>query len=347
MNRHFGRHLAVLGILALFAAAPVAAQDSTGYHVTQRYTVGGDGGWDYLTVDTDAHRLYVSRGTHVQVINLDNGTLAGDILNTPGVHGIAVAPSLNRGFTSNGRDSSVTIFDLRTLAMIGNVKVTGANPDAIVLDPVSNRVFTMNGRSASATAIDAAMGTVEGTVILNGRPEFAVADGRGRIYVNIEDSSAVVAFNARTLQVEARWSLAPCEEPSGLAIDRQHRRLFSVCGNGMMAISNADTGRLITTVPIGRGVDGAGFDPGSQNAFASAGGDGVLSIVHEDSPDHYTLLGNAPTQRGARTMTVDERAHHIYLSTAEFGPAPAPVAGQRPQRPPMIPGSFVVLVVER
>ena len=347
MNRYLGRQLAVLGTLAVFAAVPAAAQDNTGYHVTHRYTVGGEGGWDYLTPDTAGHRLYVSRSTHVQVINTDDGTLAGDIQNTLGVHGIAIASDLNRGFTSNGRDSSVTVFDLRSLATISNVKITGANPDAILYEPMTRRVFTMNGRSANASAIDAATGALAGVVELHGRPEFAQADGRGRIYVNIEDSSQIVAFNARTLQVEARWSIAPCDGPSGLALDREHNVLFSVCGNGMMAVVDANTGRLITTLPIGRGVDGAGFDPGSQNAFASCGGDGVMTVVHEDSPNHFTLVGNAPTQRGARTVGVDVRTHRIYLPTAEFGPVPAAVAGQRPGRPPVIPNSFVVLVVEK
>lgn len=332
-------------VTGLLLAGAAAAQ-APAYHLATRFAVSGDGGWDYLAVDTTAHRLYVSRGTHVQVVNTDDGTLAGDLLNTPGVHGIALAPALGRGFTSNGRDTSVTIFDLRTLAVIGNVKVTGANPDAIIFEPVSGRVFTMNGRSGTATAINAATGQVEGTVQLTGKPEFAQHDGQGRIYVNIEDSSAIWGFNARTLAVETRWPLAPCQEPTGLAIDRAHHRLFAACGNSMMAVVDAGNGRVLTTVPIGAGADGAGFDPGTQMAFASGGGEGVLTVVHEDSPTQFRVAASVATQRSARTMTVDERTHRVYLSAAEFGPTPAAVAGQRPQRPPMVPGSFSVLVVE-
>ncbi|MFI5214382.1 MAG: YncE family protein, partial [Gemmatimonadales bacterium] len=273
--------MAVLTLAALAAAGTARAQDSSnvgGYHVTGRYALGGEGGWDYVIADAAHGHLYVSRGTHTMVVSLQDGSVVGDIPNTLGVHGIAFEHENHHGFTSNGRDTSVTIFDLRTLATIGNVKVTGANPDAIVYDPASRRVFTMNGRSANSTAIDVMTGTVTGTVPLNGRPEFAVSDGRGSIFVNIEDSSAVVRFNARTLEVEARWSIAPCEGPSGLAIDRAHHRLFSVCDQ-VMAISDADNNRMITTVPIGRGPDAAAFDPGTQNAFASCGS-GVLTIVH-------------------------------------------------------------------
>ena len=335
-----------LPVVAGLLLAGAAAAQAPAYHLATRFAVGGDGGWDYLAADTAAHRLYVSRGTHVQVVNTDDGTLAGDLPNTPGVHGIAIAPALGRGFTSNGRDSTVTIFDLRTLAVISTVKVTGANPDAIIFEPVSGRVFAMNGRSGTTTALNAATGQVEGTIELRGKPEFAQHDGQGRIYVNIEDSSAVVAFNARTLAVEARWPLAPCQEPTGLAIDRAHHLLFAACGNSMMAVVNTDNGRVLTTLPIGAGADGAGFDPGTQMAFASGGAEGVLTVVHEDSPTQFRVAASVATQRSARTMTVDERTHRVYLSAAEFGPAPAAAPGQRPQRPPMVPGSFAVLVVE-
>jgi DNA-binding beta-propeller fold protein YncE len=344
-----GLRAAAIAFAALAAAGTARAQDSSnvgGYHVTRRYTLGAEGGWDYIIADAAHGHLYVSRGTHVMVVSLQDGSVVGDIPNTPGVHGIAFEHENHHGFTSNGRDTSVTIFDLRTLATISNVKVTGANPDAIIYDAASHRVFTMNGRGANSTAIDVTNGTVAGTVPLNGRPEFAVADGRGSIFVNIEDSNAVVRFNARTLQVEARWSIAPCDGPSGLAIDREHHRLFSVC-DGVMAISDADNNRMITTVPIGRGPDAAAFDPATQNVFASCGGSGTLTIVHEDSPDHFTLVGNLATERGARTMTLDEQSHKIFLPTADFQPAPAPTPGQRPQRPQMVPGTFRLVVVER
>jgi YVTN family beta-propeller protein len=335
-----------LSVLILMAAAAPCAAQAPRYHVAQRFVLGGEGGWDYLTLDAAARRLYVSHGTRVHVVQADSGTVVGEIANTPGVHGIALAPELGRGFTSNGRDSTVTVFDLRTLATIATVPVGGRNPDAIVYDAVSRRVFTMNGGSASATAIDAATNAVVGSVALGGRPEFAVADGRGRIYLNLEDSSAVVAFDARTLRVEGRWPLAPCTGPSGLAMDRAHRRLFAVCSNQLMAVMDADAGRVITTLPIGAGVDGAAFDPGTQLAFASAG-DGTLTVVHEDAPDRFTVVDSVATQRGARTIALDERTHRVFLPTAEFGPPPAPTPERPRPRPPVIPGSFVVLVVDR
>lgn len=327
------------------ALAILAVQGAT-YHVVGRITIGGEGGWDYLTVDAAARRLYVSHATHVQVVDLGRDSVVGDIPNTPGVHGIAVAAELGRGFISSGRDSTVTIFDLRTLTTLSRVNVGARNPDAIVYDAVTRRVFTMNGGSANATALDAANGTVLGTVALGGRPEFAVADGRGKIFVNLEDSSAVVSFDARSLAVAARWSILPCDGPSGLAMDREHRRLFSVC-NHTMAISDADAGRVVATEPIGTGVDGVAFDPGTQTAFSSNGGDSSVTAVHEDTPDRYSVVQTIPTRRGARTIAVDERTHRLYLPTAEFGPAPAPTAAQPRPRPTIVPGSFLVLVLGR
>ncbi len=332
-------------LLLAAAAAPLAAQPPS--PLSTQIGLGGEGGWDYLIADGVAHRLYVSHGTRVEVVDLERDTAVGAIPNTPGVHGIALAPDLRRGFTSNGRDSTVTIFDLGTLAAIGSVNVGARNPDAIVYDPGTHRVFTMNGGSGNATAIDGATGTVAGTVALNGRPEFAVSDGRGRIYVNIEDSSAIVAFNARTLQVEGRWPLAPCEGPSGLAMDQAHRRLFSVCGNALMAVMDADNGRIVTTLPIGRGVDAAAFDPGTGYVFASCGADSVLTVVHEDDASKFTVVANVPTRRGARTMALDPTTHRVFLSTAEFGPAPAPTPERPRPRPSILPGSFKVLVLER
>lgn len=341
LNRFAGPAFALLVF-----AAPLAAQ-APPYHVTKQIVLGGEGGWDYLIADGAAHRLYVSHGTRVEVVDLVRDTAIGAILNTPGVHGIAFATELGRGFTSNGRDSTVTIFDLTTLATIGTVNVGGRNPDAIIYDPVSRRVFTMNGGSANATAIDGATGAVAGLVALNGRPEFAVSDGRGRIYVNLEDSSAIVAFDARTLQVQGRWPLAPCEGPSGLAMDRDRRRLFSVCSNSLMAVMDADNGRVITTLPIGRGVDASAFDPATGFAFASCGADSVLTVVHEDDPGHFTVVANVPTARGARTMALDPVSHRVFLSTAEFGPPPAPTPERPRPRPTVVPGSFKVVVLER
>ena len=322
------------------------ASSAAGYHVTRHVTTGGEGGWDYLVVDTAAHRLWVTRGSHVQVLDTDHDSLVGDVPNTPGVHGVALAPALGRAFTSNGRDSTVTIVDVKTLAPIATVKVTGRNPDAILYEPATHRVFTFNGGSADATALDAATGAVVGTIALGGKPEFAVAQGDGRVFVNIEDRSEIVAFDALTLAVQARWPLAPCEEPTGLAIDRAHGRLFAGCSNALMAVVDTKSGHVVATPPIGKGVDGTAFDPASQLAFAS-NGEGTLTVVHEDAPDRYRVVATVPTQRGARTLALDERTHRIYTVTAQFGPPPAPTPERPRPRPAMVPGTFTVLVVER
>jgi DNA-binding beta-propeller fold protein YncE len=287
----------------LFLTAAIAAGASSGFHVTDRIKAGGDGGWDYLTADSAAHRLYVSHSTHVVVIDTESNKVVGDIPDTRGVHGIAVAPELGRGFTSNGGSNNVTIFDLKTLQMIGQV-ATGQNPDSIRYDSVSGRVFTFNGRSNDSTAIDAKGGTVLGTIPMGGKPEFSVADGKGRIYVNIEDTSEIAEIDTRALKVTKRYSLAPCDGPSGLAIDTANRRLFSVCGNNVMVVSDPDTGKVIATPAIGAGSDGAGFDPGLGLAFSSNGGDGTLTVVRQTG-GKYEVMENVPTQRGSRTMTVD------------------------------------------
>ncbi len=323
-------------------SAAVAIAASTGFHVVKEVKVGGEGGWDYLTVDTEARRLYVSHGTRVNVVDLDSGAVVGEIADTPGVHGIAVAPALNRGFTSNGRANNVTIFDLKTLKSEGQVK-TGENPDAIQFEPVSGRVFTFNGRSKDATAIDAKTGKVDGTIKLGGKPEFSAADGKGKIYVNIEDTSEVAEIDAKTLAVTKRYSLKPCDEPSGLAMDVKNRRIFSVCGNKLMMISDPDAGKVIGTVPIGDGADGAGFDPEKGVAFSS-NGEGNLTVVGQKG-GKWAVLETAKTQKGARTMAVDEKTHMVYLPAAEYGPAPAATAQNAHPRPAILPGSFKLVVM--
>jgi len=302
--------------------------------------VSGDGFWDYLTVDSEAHRLYISHSTRVQVMDTDTYAVVGEIPDTQGVHGIALARDLGRGFTSNGRANTVTIFDLKTLATIGSVK-TGTNPDAIVYDGVTKRVFTMNGRSHDTTAINAADGSVAGTLELGGKPEFAVADGKGSIYVNIEDKSELVQFDPQKLTVLNRWPLAPCEEPSGLAMDLKTRRLFAGCSNKMMAVVNADTGKVIATPAIGSGVDANGFDPETAFAFAS-NGEGTLTVVHEDAADKFSVVENVATKKSARTMALDAKTHNIFLSAAGLEPPPP---GER--RPSVKSGSFVILVLSR
>jgi YVTN family beta-propeller protein len=326
---------------ALSIVVPQVAESADGgYRVTKTLAIGGDDGWDYVGIDSSARRVYVSHGTHVVVLDADSGKVVGDIPDTQGVHGIAIAADEGRGFTSNGRANTVTVFDLKTLKTVTTVKA-GTNPDAIVYDPATKRVFTMNGRSQDTTAINVADNTVAGTLALGGKPEFAVADGKGNIYVNIEDKSELVHFDSKTLKILNRWPMAPCQEPSGLAADWKSRRLFAGCDNKLMAVISADDGKVVATVPIGDGVDANAFDPELNLAFASTG-DGNLTIAHEDGPDKYTTVATVPTKKSARTMGLDVKAHQIFLPAADFDP-PAP--GER--RGKMKPGSFVVLVVSR
>ncbi len=323
-----------------FSRAATPPPGASGYKLVKTIPVGGEGGWDYLYVDSDARRVYVSRGAHVMVLNADTYEVVGDIPDTQGVHGIAIASDLGRGFTSNGHSNDVTIFDLKTLKSIGTVKTDG-NPDAIVYDPVSKRVFTFNGRGKNTTAINAADGAVAGTLALGGKPEFAVVDGKGSIFVNNEDTSELIQIDSQKITETHRWPLAPCKSPSGLSMDVKNRRLFSVCDEKVMAVVDADTGKVVATPTIGEGVDASAFDPATQFAFAS-NGEGTLTVVHEDSPDKYSVVENVPTKRSARTMGLDLKTHNIFLSAADFDP-PAP--GER--RGKMKAGSFVILVVSK
>jgi hypothetical protein len=332
---------AALGVAVFtgaFLLAASAAPGASGYKVIKTVPISGEGGWDYIYVDSDARRVYVSHATQVVVLDADSYEVVGSIPDTQGVHGIAIAPELGRGFTSNGRSNDVTIFDLKTLKTLGTVK-TDANPDAIVYDSVSKRVFTFNGRGKNTTAINAADGTVAGTLALGGKPEFAVADGKGSIFVNNEDTSELIQIDSQKITETHRWPLAPCKSPSGLAMDRKSRRLFAVCDEKVMAVVNADTGKVVATPTIGEGVDASAFEPATQLAFAS-NGEGTVTVVHEDSPDKFTVVENVPTKRSARTMGLDLKTHNIFLPAADFDP-PAP--GER--RGKMKPGSFVLLVL--
>ncbi len=335
-------YAAVLGNLATFLLATLALAAGPGYHVEKTYKLGGEGGWDYLTLDSASRRLYISRSTHVIVIDADSGKPVGDIPDTPGVHGVALATDLGRGFTSNGREGMVTTFDLKTLKPLGKIKV-GDNPDAILYDPATQRVFSFNGRSHDATAIDAVKGTVLGTIKLDGKPEFAVSDGKSEIFVNLEDKSQLLVIDPNKLAVKSRWPLAPCEEPSGLAMDRKNRRLFSGCDK-LMVIVDADTGKIVSSQPICDGVDATAYDDDNHLAFASCH-DGKLTVIREESPDKFSVAENVPTQEGARTMTLDPKTHLIFTVTAKFGPPPAPTPEQPHPRPAILPDSFVVLVV--
>lgn len=326
-------------VFSMYAFSPAQ------YQLKQKFTIGGDGGWDYLTYDSTGNRLFISRATRVQVVDPEKGTVIAEIPNTTGVHGIALAQELGKGFTSNGRENSVTVFDLKSLKETNKIKIDGENPDAILYDPASKRVLTFNGRSKNATVIDATNDKVVATIPLDGKPEFAAADGKGSVFVNIEDKSELTKIDPVKGTVVQTWPLAPCEEPSGLAMDQKHRRLFSGCGNKMMAVTNADTGKVVTTVPIGQGVDANGFDPGTDLAFSS-NGDGTLTVVHEDSPDKFTVAQNAETQRGARTMAMNPGNHQVYLVTAEFDEIP-PAEGQTRPRRSMKPGTFTLLVMEK
>ncbi|HTT24471.1 MAG TPA: hypothetical protein VMG82_36470 [Candidatus Sulfotelmatobacter sp.] len=333
-------------VTALVPSLATLAWAAAGYHVAQTYKIGGEGGWDYLTADANARRLYISRGTHVIVLDLDSGKTVGDIPDTQGVHGIALAPDLGRGFTSNGREGTVTIFDLQTLKPIGEKVKVGDNPDAILYDPATKRVFTFNGRSQDATAIDASSGKVLGIIKLDGKPEFAATDLKGTVFVNIEDKSELTAIDPSKLEVKAKWPLAPCTEPSGLAIDRKNRRLLAGCDNKMMAVVDADTGRVLATPAIGEGVDATAYDDETGLAFASCG-EGVLTVVKQESPDKYSVAENVKTERGARTMALDTKTHNVYTVTAKFGPRPAPTADNPRPRPPILPDTFIVLVVSK
>jgi DNA-binding beta-propeller fold protein YncE len=350
---------AAVAFLAIFfaaiggnSAAPAAQPPNltppapSGYHFIKKIPVGGEGYWDYITIDSPTRRLFISRGTKVMVLDVDSGKSVGEIPDTEGVHAIALAPEFNRGFTSNGRAGTVTIFNLKTLETIGKVQA-GTNPDAIVFDPASKRVFALNGRSKDSTAIDAATGKVAGTIALDGKPEFGVADGAGHIYANLEDKSEMLQIDAQKLTVTARWPLAPCQEPSGLAIDAPHRRLFAGCDNKMMAVVDADSGKVIATPPIGEGVDADAFDPGTGFAFASNGRSATLTVVHEDSAEKFSVVEDVPTQRGARTMALDPKTHEVFLVTADFNPPPAPTPENPRPRPTMVPNTFVVLVFGR
>src|SRR5438093_2613867 len=325
--------------LIMYLAAAMFAAEGGGYHVISKIQIGGEGGWDYLTLDGAARRLYVSHGTHVVVVDVDAGKVVGDIPDTPGVHGIAIVPQLGRGFISNGRANNVTIFDLKTLEATGQVQ-TGQNPDAILYDSVSGRVFTFNGRSKDSTVIEARTGRAEATIPLGGKPEFSVSDAKGKIYVNIEDTHEVAEIDSRRLSVNKRYNLARCEEPSGLAMDVANRRLFSVCANKVMIVSDPEAGRVIATLPIGEGADGAGFDPERGYAFSS-NGDGTLTVVRGSS-GKYEVVANVATQRGARTMTIDRQTHRIYLPAAQYADGPGAGKGQPRARPSAVKDSFVV-----
>ena len=339
--------LPIVAAFAFVAACPVTAASAPtalSPHAT-RWSIGGSGGWDYLAFDANAHRLFVTRSDRVVVLDADSGASLGDVHPTNGVHGVALAPALNRGYASNGKGDSVTVFDLKTLATLTTIPIAGHNPDAIVFDAPTSHVLTFNGHSKDATVIDAKTDKPIATIALSGKPEFAVSDGAGRIYVNIEDRGELGAIDTHTNKVVATWPLTGCEEPSGLALDAAHHRLFSVCQNGQLAVTDAKTGRHVANVAIGAGPDAVGFDAKTRQVFSSNGEDGTLTVIHEDTPDRYTVQATLPTQKSARTLAIDPASHRVFLAAAQFEPAPPEVAGKPRVRRTMTPDSFAILVV--
>jgi DNA-binding beta-propeller fold protein YncE len=315
-----------------FAAAPQ-------YHIIKKIEMGGIGFWDYLTVDNSARRLYVSHGTQVVVVDLETDKVAGNITDTPGVHGIALVPDLNRGFISCGQSNSTIIFDLKSLKFLGQVK-TGSNPDNILYDPSSKQVFTFNGRSSDATVFDAATGAIKGTIPLGGKPEAAKLDGKGKIYVNIEDLNEVVEIDIQKLAISRHFSINPGEEPTGMAIDMDHHRIFTACGNEILVVLDYETGKVTATVPIGAGCDGVSFDSETGFIFCANGEDGTLTVIKESSSAKFEVVQTVATQRGARTITIDPKTHNVLLPVGKFGPS-----GGAAQQPGNTKDSFVVLVI--
>jgi YVTN family beta-propeller protein len=330
------RCICALSALVLLVAAGNAEEKAAapGYQVTDRFVLGGNGGWDYLTFDAETNRLFIARSDRVMVVDMEKGKLIGEVPKTPGVHGVALVPKANRGFISNGGEDSVTEFDLKTLEEVARIKV-GKRPDAILYDPATNRVFTMNAGSKDASAIDVKTEKVVGKVDLGGKPEAAVSDEKGHIYVNLEDKSEIVDFDADKLKVLNRWPLKPGEEPAGLAIDRAKRRLFASCHNEKMVVLDADSGKVLGSSAIGKGTDGAGFDPDTGFAFSS-NAEGTLTIVRDDGKGNYEVAETVKTQAGAKTMTLDPKSHRVFVATAKPKPG---------ERRVYEPDSFTVLVV--
>jgi DNA-binding beta-propeller fold protein YncE len=346
LTRALGRAAALLALAIAPAAAQGGSTAAAPYHVVATHVLGGDGGWDYLALDSVGRRIFVARGDRVMVIDERSGKLLGEIPGLHRTHGIAFSQRAGHGFVSASGDSSVTMFDLKTLRILGSSKAA-AGADALIFDPASGRVFSFNGADGSATSFDAVSGKKVGTVILGGRPEFAVSNGAGKIYVNLEDSSQVVEVDVQAMTVTRRWPLAPCESPSGLAIDIAHHRLFSGCENKVMAISDYTAGKMITTVPIGSGVDACRYDASTGLAFSS-NGEGTITVVREETPDRFSVLQTLATAPGARTMEIDRATHQLFTVTARFGPAPAQATPENPRkRPPILPNSFALLVLGR
>jgi outer membrane protein assembly factor BamB len=332
------RHIAFIFILS--AASTLHPQSTPSYRVTHTYALGGDGSWDYIVPDPPSHRLYIARQNRVMVVDEDTGKLLGEVTGINGAHGTAIAEGSGHGFATSGNDQSVVIFNLKTFKVLGKIPAA-EDADAILFDPPSNRVFTLNGDAHSSTVIDPRSGTVIKNLPLGGKPEYGVSAGDGKVYANLTDTSEIVEIDAKTATVTRRWSTAPCKQPVSMAIDKTHHRLFSGCRSGVLAVSDYQAGNVVTTLPIGKGVDGAGFDPSSGDVFAS-NADGTLTIIHQDGPDQYHVVDNLTTPVGSRNMGLDATNHRIFVASAQFGPAPAGGG-----RKPVLPGTSKLLVIER
>ena len=331
-----------VSLAGIFLASDAAAFAQKPYTILTRWTIGGEGGWDYLTSDPKAHRLYLTHGPRVEVLDSDSGKVVGSLTGLKGTHGVALDDTGKYGYVSDGGANVVVVFDRASLATVASIPA-GTNPDGIVFEPVTKTVWAFNGRSNNATVIDTAQRKVVATIELSGKPEFPVADGRGTVFANIESKNEIVRFDAAAKTITATWPVANCDSPSGLAIDTKGRRLFAVCDGGKMAVVDANSGKTIANPAIGDGPDAARYDSARKLAFSSNGG-GTLTII-DASKDSYPVLQNLATQRGARTMTLDEATGRIYLATADFGERPAPTAANPRPRPAIVPGSFTIMVV--
>jgi DNA-binding beta-propeller fold protein YncE len=344
-SSHVRVALVAFAVLHASGASAATTPATTEYSIVDRWTLGGSGGWDLLTHDSARHRLFITRGDRVEVVDTNSGKLTGAIAGTKGVHGVALAPDLKRGYTSNGHGNSVTEFDYDSLAVRREVAVPGVFPDAIVYEPTHRRLFVFNGESKDVVVFDATTLTVLATLSMPDNPELAVEDGLGHVFVNIEsESGQIVEIDAARLVIEATWPLPGCGGPTGLAIDRMHGRLFSTCDDKTMAVTDAKTGRQVAILPIGEHPDGAAYDDVRGVVFSS-NGDGSLTLARQHSPDKYSVAATLATQRGARTIALDPATGRVYLVTSEFLPAPPPTAEQPRPRPQPVPGTFVVLVV--
>jgi outer membrane protein assembly factor BamB len=327
-------------VLVLMIGAISAVAQSPAYHITHSYALGGDGSWDYVVPDPPNHRVFLARQTRVMAIDENTGALLGEVTGINGAHGTAIAAGAGHGFATSGNDQSVVMFDLKTYKPLGRIPAA-EDADAIVYDAASNRVFTLNGDAHSSTVIDPAAGTLITNIPLGGKPEYGASAGDGKVYANLTDTNEVVEIDAKAAKVTRRWSTSPCKAPVSMAIDSAHHRVFSGCRSGVMAISDYEAGKIVTTLPIGSGVDGAGFDPAFGNVFAS-NADGTLTVIHQDSADQYHVAETVVTPKGSRNMGVDPTNHRLFLASGKFGPPPA--AGKRA---PLLAGTFTLLVIER